>query len=206
MRLVQFMRYQYIRDIGASLLQSMRQQRPISTSSLRHRSLGKVVAPLRLPLCWSRKAAFICVWIIGIWTARPTRTHFWFSILDLTAAYNQVPIIEKDKMKTGFCTIIGLFKWNGMLFGLCNVPSTFQKLMERISGDEHCQSLLLFLDDVVVFSSTVAEHMECLDAVLGHLSKRVSKQSWNSTPPSDQRRATWAMSCPGIVCPQTLAK
>lgn len=95
----------------------------------------------------------------------------WFSTLDLTAGYNQVPVTEKDKMKTAFCTPFGLFEWNRMPFGLCNAPSTFQRLMERIFGDQHCQSLLLYLDDVVVFSSTVAEHVARLDAVLGRLQK-----------------------------------
>lgn len=41
--------------------------------------------------------------------------------------------------------------------------------MERILGDQHCQSLLWYWDDVIVFSSTVAELVERLDAVLGHL-------------------------------------
>lgn len=93
----------------------------------------------------------------------------WFSTLDLASGYNQVPVTEKDKMKTAFCTPFGLFEWNRMPFGLCNAPSTFQRLMERIFGSQHCQSLLLYLDDVVVFSSTVDQHMERLDAVLGRL-------------------------------------
>jgi len=56
-----------------------------------------------------------------------------------------------------------------MPFGLCNAPSTFQRLMERIFGAQHCQSLLPYLDDVIVFSSSVAQHMERLDAVLEKL-------------------------------------
>lgn len=93
----------------------------------------------------------------------------WFSTLDLAAGYNQVPVTEKDKMKTAFCTPFGLFEWNRMPFGLCNAPSTFQRLMERIFGDQHCQSLLLYLDYVIVFSSTVEEHVSRLDVVLGRL-------------------------------------
>lgn len=93
----------------------------------------------------------------------------WFSSLDLAAGYNQVPVTEKDKMKTAFCTPFGLFEWNRMPFGLCNAPCTFQRLMERIFGDQHCQSLLLYLDDVIVFFSKVEEHVSCLDVVLGRL-------------------------------------
>lgn len=93
----------------------------------------------------------------------------WFSTLDLASGYNQVPVTEKDKGKTAFCTPFGLFEWNRMPFGLCNAPSTFQRLMERMFGAQHCQSLLLYLDDVVVFSSTVAEQVQRLDAVLARL-------------------------------------
>lgn len=49
----------------------------------------------------------------------------WFSTLDLTSGYNQVPVSELDRPKTTFCTPFGLFEWNCMPFGLCNVPSMF---------------------------------------------------------------------------------
>eukprot|EP00064_Thunnus_orientalis_P022840 superscaffoldBa00008073_g23061 len=93
----------------------------------------------------------------------------WFSTMDLASGYNQVPFAEKDKMKTAFCTPFGLFEFNRMPFGLCNAPSTFQRLMERMFGAQHCQSLLLYLDDVVVFSSTVDEHLDRFGAVLSKL-------------------------------------
>lgn len=75
----------------------------------------------------------------------------WFSTLGLASGYNQVPVAEADIPKTAFCTPFGLFEWNRMPFGLCNAPSTFQRLMQRIFGDQQCQSLLLYLDDIVVF-------------------------------------------------------
>ena len=93
----------------------------------------------------------------------------WFSTLDLASGYNQVPVAEKDKQKTAFCTPFGLFAFNRMPFGLSNAPSTFQRLMERMFGDQRHQSLLLYLDDVVVFSTTVDEHVQCLAMVLGRL-------------------------------------
>lgn len=93
----------------------------------------------------------------------------WFSTLDLASGYNQVPVTEKDKAKTAFCTPFGLFEWNRMPFGLCNAPSTFQRLMQRLFGDQQCQSLLLYLDDIVVFSTTVSQHLERLELVLNRL-------------------------------------
>uniref|UniRef100_A0A3B1J8K5 Gypsy retrotransposon integrase-like protein 1 n=1 Tax=Astyanax mexicanus TaxID=7994 RepID=A0A3B1J8K5_ASTMX len=96
----------------------------------------------------------------------------WFSTLDLASGYNQVPVEEKDKSKTAFCTPFGLFEFNRMPFGLCNAPGTFQRLMERIFGDCRYQSVLLYLDDVIVFSQTVEEHLERLEEVFSRLQKQ----------------------------------
>ncbi|KAL7851957.1 hypothetical protein SRHO_G00177420 [Serrasalmus rhombeus] len=93
----------------------------------------------------------------------------FFSTLDLASGYNQVPMAEHDKAKTAFCTPFGLFEFNRMPFGLCNAPSTFQRLMERIFGDERFQSLLLYLDDIVIFSSTFDLHLQRLETVLKRL-------------------------------------
>lgn len=93
----------------------------------------------------------------------------WFSTMDLASGYNQVPVTEADRAKTAFCTPFGLFEWNRMPFGLCNAPSTFQRLMQRMFGDEQCQSVLLYLDDIVVFSSTVEQHLKRLEMVLMRL-------------------------------------
>ena len=95
----------------------------------------------------------------------------WFSTLDLASGYNQVPVAEQDKPKTAFCTPFGLFEWNRMPFGLCNVPGTFQRLMQRMFGDQQCESLLLYLDDIVVFSTSVTQHLERLELVLSRLQK-----------------------------------
>lgn len=56
-----------------------------------------------------------------------------------------------------------------MPFGLCNAPSTFQRLMERLFGDQRHQSVLLYLDDIIVFSSSVQQHLQRLRVVLGRL-------------------------------------
>nr|XP_046271732.1 uncharacterized protein LOC124073503 [Scatophagus argus] len=95
----------------------------------------------------------------------------WFSTIDLASGYNQVPVSEKDRPKTAFCTPFGLFEFNRMPFGLCNAPSTFQRLMQRMFGDQQGQSLLLYLDDIVVYSSSVEQHLQRLEMVLGRLQK-----------------------------------
>ncbi len=93
----------------------------------------------------------------------------WFSTLDLASGYNQVPVSESDHSKTAFCTPFGLFEWKWMPFGLCNAPSTFQRLMERLFGDQQHQPVLLYLDDIIVFSSSVQKHLQRLRTVLGRL-------------------------------------
>lgn len=60
-----------------------------------------------------------------------------------------------------------------MPFGLFNAPSTFQKLKLCIFGDQQCQSLLLYLDGIVIFSSTVQQRLERLYVVLGQLQLEV---------------------------------
>lgn len=99
----------------------------------------------------------------------------WFSTLDLASGYNQVPVTEADRHKTPF----GLFEWNHMPFGLCNAPGTFQRLMQRLCGEQQCQTLLLYLDDIVVFSSTVEQHLGRLELVLRRLQEQGLKVKLN---------------------------
>jgi len=96
----------------------------------------------------------------------------WFSTLDLASGYNQVPVAKKDQAKTSFCKPFGLFEFERMPFGLCNAPGTFQQLMERIFGDRSLQSVLLYLDDVILFSSSVEQHLQRLEVVLSRLKKK----------------------------------
>lgn len=56
-----------------------------------------------------------------------------------------------------------------MPFGHCNAPSTFQRLMERLFGDQRHQTVLLYLDDIIVFSSSVQQHQQRLRIVLSCL-------------------------------------
>lgn len=76
---------------------------------------------------------------------------------------------EADRPKTAFCTPFGLFEFNRMPFDLCHAPSTFQRLMQRMFGDQQGQSLLLYLDDIIIFSSSVEQHLQRLELVLSQL-------------------------------------
>ena len=77
----------------------------------------------------------------------------WFSTIDLASGFNQVIVDELDKEKTAFSTPFGLFEYNRMPFGLCNAPATLQRLMQSCLHGQIFQLLLVYMDDIFVFSS-----------------------------------------------------
>ena len=94
----------------------------------------------------------------------------YFTTLDLKSGYWQVPIKEEDKEKTAFRTSSGqLYEFNQLPFGLCNAPATFSRLMDRTLAGLAWNICLYYLDDIIVFSSTWAEHIERLRAVFERL-------------------------------------
>lgn len=76
---------------------------------------------------------------------------------------------ESDKHKTAFVCPLGFFEFNRMPQGITNAPSTFQRLMERCLGELNLKQALVFLDDLIIFSSTLEEHEERLLRVLSRL-------------------------------------
>ncbi len=93
----------------------------------------------------------------------------WFSVMDLKSGYYQVEMEEEDKPKTAFTCPLGFWEFNRMPQGITNAPSTFQRLMERCMGDIHLKEVLVFLDDLIVYSDSLEEHESRLISVLGHL-------------------------------------
>ena len=94
----------------------------------------------------------------------------YFTKLDLRSGYWQVELREKDKQKTAFQVgTMGFYEFNRMPFGLCNAPATFQRLMERCMGEMNLRDCLIYLDDVIIFSTTFEEHLERLEAVFERL-------------------------------------
>lgn len=90
----------------------------------------------------------------------------WFSTLDLASGYWQVAMDPKDIQKTAFVTSQGLFQFKVMPFGLCNAPATFERLMEHVLAGLHYETCLIYLDDVIIFSSDFDSHVHRLEEVL----------------------------------------
>ncbi len=92
-----------------------------------------------------------------------------FSTIDLASGYHQVAVHERDRPKTAFTTPFGLYEYRRMPFGLCNAPATFQRLMQASMSDLVLQIVLIYLDDLLVYSSTFHEHMVRLETVFKRL-------------------------------------
>lgn len=74
-----------------------------------------------------------------------------YSTLDLASGYWQVELAPTDQEKTAFTTPFGLYQFEHMPFGLCNALATFQRLMQGCLGSQVYDSLLIYLDGIVVY-------------------------------------------------------
>jgi len=93
----------------------------------------------------------------------------WFSTFDLRSTYHQVAKKEEDWDKTESICRVGQFKFKTIPFGLCNAGTTFQQLMDMVMSGLAFEVCLVYLDDVIVFSTTIDEHFRRLSAVLTRL-------------------------------------
>eukprot|EP00877_Chromochloris_zofingiensis_P013639 jgi/Chrzof1/8529/Cz03g14150.t1 len=94
-----------------------------------------------------------------------------YSKLDLASGYWQVKVHADDVHKTAFQTRYGQFEWLVLPFGLCNAPSTFQSLMHRVFHPHLDKFVVIYLDDILVYSKNMDEHVEHLRQVLKLLRK-----------------------------------
>ncbi|GBG73320.1 hypothetical protein CBR_g13039 [Chara braunii] len=101
----------------------------------------------------------------------------YFSKLDLKSGYHQIEIQPQDRYKTAFKMRYGHFEWVVMPFGLTNAPATFQAAMTTEFRDLLDHNVLIYLDDILVYSRTLDEHIVHLRAVLDRL--RLAKYKAN---------------------------
>ena len=89
-----------------------------------------------------------------------------FSKIDLKSGYWQMLVREQDIPKTAFRTRWGLYEFLVMPFGVTNAPSQFMNMMNDVLSDYLDDFVLVFLDDILVYSRTVEIHAEHLGKVL----------------------------------------
>ena len=89
-----------------------------------------------------------------------------FSCLDLKSGFWQIKMDKASKQYTAFTVgNLGFYKCDRMPFGLCNVPATFQQLMQNCMGELNFIYYLIYLDDLIMFLQTAEEHLHRLQVV-----------------------------------------
>ena len=95
----------------------------------------------------------------------------WFTTMDLRGAYNLIRMKEGEEWKTAFRTKYGLYEYTVMPFGLTNAPGTFQAFINNVLREHLDDFVVVYLDDILIFSKTREEHTRHVHKVLEKLEK-----------------------------------
>lgn len=93
----------------------------------------------------------------------------FFSTMDLTSGFYNIPLHVSDRRYTAFTTPMGLYEYNRLPQGLCNSPASFMRMMLSVFGDLNFSSLLCYLDDLLVFAPSEQEALRRLETVFKRL-------------------------------------
>ena len=92
-----------------------------------------------------------------------------FSVLDMKSSFHQIKIAPEDKHKTAFVCCEGLFEFERMSMGMSNAAGCLQRFLETVFADMVGKGLLIYIDDLICYSSTEEEHEKLLEKVLKRL-------------------------------------
>lgn len=95
----------------------------------------------------------------------------FFSTLDCASGFHQVEIEPNSRPKTAFSTPFNHFHFKKMSFGLSNSPSTYQRMVDKVLSGLQGEEIFIFMDDVIIYSATLEEHMRKLREVLQRFKK-----------------------------------
>ena len=95
--------------------------------------------------------------------------NVFFSTMDLTSGFYNVPLHEDDKKYTAFSSPVGLHEYNRLPQGLSNSPASFMRMMLKIFGDQNFMSLLCYLDDLMIFAPSEELALERIEMIFQRL-------------------------------------
>ena len=90
----------------------------------------------------------------------------YFSTLECNSGYWQILVTEEVRHKTAFTCHVGCYEFFRMPFGLTNTPATFQRAVDLLISKYRWKSCLVYIDDVIVFSNMIDEHLQHVEEVL----------------------------------------
>ena len=93
----------------------------------------------------------------------------YFSKIDLRSGYHQMKIRPEDIPKTAFVTRYGQYEFTVVSFGLTNASAYFMNMMNKVFMDELDKFVVVFIDDILIYSSTTEEHEQHLRVILNKL-------------------------------------
>lgn len=93
----------------------------------------------------------------------------YFTTLDLANGFHQIEMKPEDSSKTAFSTPYGHYEFTRMPFGLKNAPSTFQRLMNTVLTGLQGLQCFVYLDDIVIYASSISEHYKKLRSIFSRL-------------------------------------
>ena len=110
---------------------------------------------------WTKKDSYPLPRIQEAFESMAGSAHF--SSMDFKSGFWQIKMALESQQYTAFTVgSLGFYEFTRMPFGLCNVPETFQHLMQNILGELNLMYCMIYLDDVIVFGRTEEEHLEHL--------------------------------------------
>ena len=90
----------------------------------------------------------------------------YFSLIDLSDSYRQIPLTKRSQQIATMSTIIGDFSPTTCIFGLKNLPFVFTRLMDKIFSSIRGKYMESFLDDIIIYSTTFEEHVCHIEQVI----------------------------------------